>query len=134
MARQVRIRSRIKRLLGDYRSADARLAKEHRRALEAHFGPLSPLAADYAEIVSVLRTRLAWSFQATTGARTQRERGRGRRPGLVAVERCLRREGLQFGSYDQALRRLEELCARNSRRQPSSGAELLARVRAGGGA
>jgi hypothetical protein len=115
----------------DHRVSEARAFSAHLRDLHGHYGPLEGLAADYAELVAFLRVNLAGSMARLAEAQQKRETGTGRRPSVYDIGRLLKRVGLEFGSYDQALRRLEELAQPRRATQP---ADLIHELRARDGA
>lgn len=125
MASQKRRRRGLQRFYPDGRRVVAESHDRYVGQLAAHYGPMDALAADYAELVAFLRVSLAESMRRYASASSRREHGRGRRPALDQVNRLLKRVGLDFGSFDQALRRLEELSKRNGHH---AGDDLAARL------
>lgn len=106
--------------------ADARMLRAFYRDLEARYGPLIEVVMrEHAR----LTTEAWWTARQASGSAlveaAKREHGRGRRPSLAAVDRRFKRQGLGLETFDQLLRRLEELTKSNRRRPPSNGTELL---------
>lgn len=99
------------------------------RALLARFGPFDEVTYDYATTL----TELWWVFRRASeqagGVDRKLRHGRGQRPTVEDLERRWRRQGKSFGSFDQALKRLEELAV-GQRRRPASIAELTAALTA----
>lgn len=113
----------VKRLYGDGHTADARAFCRGWAALEQRLGvALEPFLTETAAAVEF---GLQW--QDVTGelrqAQEARQRGKGRRPTASRIASLRKRQGLSWQSYDQAVRRLEELVAPKRRRgragQPS---------------
>ena len=126
---QRRIRG-VARRFADYRTSEARASTKYQRTLAEHFGAMSPLARDYAELVAVQRVVVAQSMRRYSDALTKREGGTGRRPSISDLGRLLKRVGLDFSSFDQALRRLEELS--KAERKVATPADVVARLRTEG--
>jgi hypothetical protein len=125
MAPQKRRKRGLRRLYPDGRTVAAEFHQRYVRQLSEHYGPLDALAADYAELVAFLRVSLAESMKRYSAASSKREHGAGRRPALHDMHRLLKRVGLDFGSFDQALRRLEALAGKNGHHTPEELVERL---------
>jgi hypothetical protein len=123
--KQARRKRGLRKLYPDGRSRAAELHGTYMKQLEQHYGPLDPLGADYASLVAFLRVSLAESMKRYSKASSDREHGRGRRPAVHDVNRLLKRVGLDFGSFDQALRRLEALATKNGAHPMDDLAERL---------
>jgi len=99
----------VRRMFLDGRAPVAVAFRREFRALEQRLGPFDDVTAQHAAGV----VTFALEFQSNTAdlqrLQEARARGRGRRPTAAAVERMRRRQGLSWGSYESALRRLEEL-------------------------
>ena len=108
----------MRHLFPDCRSAEAAHFRRECQALEKRLGPFDDVTLQYA--VGVVTFSLA--FQSDSKARQRAELartlGKGRRPTVAAIERLKRREGLSWGSYDQAMKRLEELAKAPRRTNP----------------
>ena len=98
--------------------ARGRWFREQFGALEARFGLFDSVARHYAAGVAVLWCDFRQDTLALEEAENARRKGRGRRPSTQAVARLKRRQGLSWGSYDSALRRLEELMVTRGTRRP----------------
>ena len=99
----------------------------YRDALEDRYGPLCPLAAFQADVTASFMNTLWQAMIRMNQGTAKRNRGRGRRPSLDTLGRLDKRQGLDYSTYDQALRKLEELVGQNgSVPKPRSGAELMA--------
>jgi hypothetical protein len=106
------VRSRARGLWRNLLASDRRPLHAFLRSLEARFGPLDVLTFEYARLASD-----AWwtAVQASEAALTQtakRRHGRGRRPTLQELDRRMKRQGLAVGTFDQLVRRVEELAGR----------------------
>jgi len=120
-------------LVKDWQAPEPALWAECRAALEDQYGPLGLLAALQADFVAQFMVTVFLTMQRHNQAIAKRRAGRGRRPSLDAIGRLGKRQGLDYSSYDLAVRRLEELTAPAKARK-STPADLVARLRAGGGA
>ena len=67
------------------------------------------MVRSYAAGAAVLWVEFQKATRALKTAEETRAKGKGRRPNAAALERLKRRQGLSWQSYDQAIRRLEEL-------------------------
>lgn len=119
------MRSRARRLWRDLPAPDRYRLQNFLRSLEARFGQLDVVGFEYARFA----TEAWWSAsQASEAALTQgarRRHGRGRRPSLQELDRRMKRQGLGFGTFDQLVRRLEELSKQNGHgRDPFKEREL----------
>lgn len=111
----------------DLPRAERRALKAFLRSLEARLGPFHDgVTRRYAK----LATEAWWTAErASESAVTEgvkRRHGRGRRPSLQALDRRMKRQGLGVGTFDQMIRRLEELAAA---RKPPTLAEVLSQHR-----
>lgn len=104
------------RLLDRHDGAEGRSYDAAYAALEEGLGPFrTRLLRFEAGRTAITRLNLEATTRALTAARRARERGRGRRPSVQAVERLAKRQGLADQTYSQAIARLEELAARNGK-------------------
>jgi hypothetical protein len=122
------------RLLDNHGGATGKSYRRCFDALVAEYGPLSDLGRLEAGRVAAAWVELEAAGRALTAARRARITGKGRRPSESLIMRFSKRRGLADSTYSQALDKLKELTAATRKRQPTSGRELLERVRAGGGA
>jgi hypothetical protein len=130
MARTMRLRSGLPRLLPDHRGIEGRLYRESYRALIAEFGaPASDLDRLELARVAALSAQAQLAMRALLSGTQTRRVGKGRKPNARQIERLARRQGLADGSYVQALEKLRERVAAAQRRKPKTGAELLAQIR-----
>lgn len=120
-----RLRGGAPRAYADHRGTTGRLYAAHYAALVERFGPFDELGRDYAGAVAALWVAFRLATEGVKAAEAQRAKGKGRRPSAAGVERLRRRQGLAWGSYDQAVRRLEQLAG--DRKAPSLGAYLASR-------
>jgi len=118
------LRSGAPRLLGNHGGAAGKWFDTHYRALLARLGPFDAMTRDYAGAAAALWVQFREATAAVKAAQEARANGKGRRPSTAAVERLRRRQGLSWQSYDQAVKRLEELSARRA-----APADALANVR-----
>ena len=125
-------RRRLRRLFLRHTPAERRLLRAHYRALDERYGPFDAVTKAYA----LAETAMWWGFELATAAvmegEQKRREGKRRRPAAQAVERLRKRQGLAYGSFDQALRRLEELA--RPTRKAASPADVMRKLRAGAGA
>jgi hypothetical protein len=129
--REKPVADRARWLFRDHSQPARRQLRAYYRSLEARFGPLDRVthASAHAE------TLMWWAFirasEAMAKSEKKRDEGRGRRPSLRAIERLMKRQGLAFGSYSQALDKLRELAAsrRNGHKAALSPEGILAQVR-----
>jgi len=119
------LRSGAVRLLGRHDGAPGRAFDAQYRALTARGLVPDAMTRQYGSAVAALW--VDWQAAERTLAEAQRQRrvGRGRRPSAAGIARLQKRVGLAWGSYDAALRRLEELAQRNG-----AGRDLAARLAA----
>jgi hypothetical protein len=102
----------MRRLFADCRSGEACQFRREYRALEKrHGGAFDESVVPYAVAAIELHGQFLRASRLLRTAEAQRMNGKGRRPSAAAVERLRRRQGLSLGSWDQAMRRLEELAA-----------------------
>jgi hypothetical protein len=84
------------------------------RSLEARYGPFDGVGRQYARLAA----EAWWSATRASGeaieATVKREQGRGRRT-MQGVDRRRKRAGLNVGTFDQLVRRLDELAAGRKR-------------------
>jgi hypothetical protein len=119
------LKARAPRLLGKHGGRDGRAYRRAYDALLLEYGPFDrPLLRLEAGRVSVAWMNVEIATRALVTARRARERGRGRRPSVQAVERLAKRQGLADASYSQALDKLRELVQANGR-GPRPLAELV---------
>jgi hypothetical protein len=85
------------------------------RALKARMGVLDALTLEYARLAAEALWLAKQSSTAALVEGTKRKYGKGRRPNLPALDRRLKRAGLQVGTVDQLVRRLEELAGKRTR-------------------
>jgi hypothetical protein len=104
------LRSGAPRMLGRHNGAAGRWYDVHYRALSERLGPFDPLSREAAGMTASAWVTYRQATKRLTEATSDRETGRGRRPSAAAIRALEKRQGLAQGSYDAALRRLEELC------------------------
>jgi len=109
------LRSGAPRLYGRHDGARGRAFHVQFKALEARYGPFDPLTRQYAAGAAVQWAEFQASSRDLQAAELARATGRGRRPSAALIARLKRRQGLAWGSYDQAVRRVEELAVRTKR-------------------
>lgn len=109
------LRSGARRVLGNHGGARGKSFDAHYRALRARLGPFDGVTRDYASATAAAFVAYLDAEVAVTRATRLRDGGRGRRPSVQALERLRRRQGLSWGTFDGALRRLEELAASRPR-------------------
>ena len=108
------LRSGAPRLLGFHGGTRGRWYAGHFQALSHRLGPFKESAVrEYAGAVAVAWVGWREATEALTEAQRLRRDGKGRRPSTAQLARLQRRQGLQWQTYDQALRRLEELARGN---------------------
>jgi hypothetical protein len=100
--------------------------REHYKALDQRLGPFDQVSREYAGAVAALWCEFRGDTLALEAAELARREGQGRRPSTQAIARLKKRAALSWGSYDQALVRLEALTV--NRPRPS----FADAVRAGG--
>jgi hypothetical protein len=114
------------RLLGRHDGLAGRAYRRAFAALDAEWGPFtSPLLRLEAGRVAAAWVNLEAATRALATARRDRERGKGRRPSLIQIERLSRRQGLADASYSQALDKLRALIADRRPTRPTTAADLL---------
>lgn len=122
------LRSGAPRMLGKHDGAAGRIYQAHYRALEEQHGPFtSPLMRAYAGAAAAWWSQFQMATRDVKRAEDKRARGKGRRPAAADVVREKKRQGLAWGSYEQAAARLELLA---KAQRPRSFAEA---ARAAGG-
>ena len=94
----------------EYAQPARRQLRGYFRALEIKYGPF----ADRVVRAQARLTCEAWlQADAASGAAiettSKRQRGTGRRPSAQQVSRSMKRSAMQLGTYDVALRRLEQM-------------------------
>jgi hypothetical protein len=103
------LRSGAPRMFGRHEGAAGRWYHAQYQALVERFGPFDAITRSYAAGAAVLWVEFQKATRGLKAAEEARRDGKGRRPNAAAVERLKRRQGLSWQSYDQAVRRLEEL-------------------------
>lgn len=116
----------IPRMFRRHRGPRGYWFRAHYRALEGKHGPFDPVTREYAGAVAAWWVEFRGDELALEEADHARREGKGRRPSTSAIARLKKRAGLSWGSYDAALKRLEELTKRNEHR----GGDPLAAVQA----
>ena len=97
-------------------------------ALEAQFGPfLNEFIRNEAGRCALAWVQLQRASRELVLLQRKRRTGRGRKPNERQIERLARRQGLADGSYQSAVRRLEELVARQPRSMSGDVLEELMR-------
>jgi hypothetical protein len=89
--------------------AERRALLRFYRGLEARFGPFDQVARQHARLTTEAWWSASQASEAALVESAKRRHGRGRRPTGQAVDRAMRRAGLNVGTFDQMVRRLEEL-------------------------
>ncbi|MDP3767752.1 MAG: hypothetical protein Q8S13_07035 [Dehalococcoidia bacterium] len=119
------LRGGTPRIYADHRTSNAIIFRRHLAGLRQRYGIVDRIAADYA--AGTAAAYASWHLVTGLLVATEQLRatGKGRRPSSQAVERLRRRQGLEWKKYESALKRLEELTAKN--RKPKSLAEELDR-------
>ena len=118
------LRGGAPRMFGNHHGAAGKWYSQHYAALLKQLGPFDGVTRAYAGAAAALWVTFKQDTQALIDAERARRQGRGRRPSTQAIARLKKRQGLSWGSYDAALRRLEVLAAQ---RKPQS--DPLAAVR-----
>lgn len=104
------LRSGAPRMLGRHDGAAGVIYQAHYRALEDEHGPFaSQLLKAYAGAAAAWWSQFQMATRDVKRAEDQRARGKGRRPAAAEVARQKKRQGLAWGSYEQAAARLEQL-------------------------
>lgn len=103
-----------------------RLYQAQFAALRERYGPFDAVARCNAAAAAVLWVEFQTATAAVQAAEDVRARGKGRRPSAAGIEKLKRRQGLSWGSYQQAERRLEELAARRNDHRGPSLADVMA--------
>jgi len=106
------LRGGLPRMYRRHTGARGRWFRLHYQALEARLGPFDKVTSHYAGAAAVLWCEFRQDILALESAEQLRQDGKGRRPSVQSIARLKKRAALTWGSYDAALRRLEEL-ARN---------------------
>jgi hypothetical protein len=115
-----------RRLWRDLPAPERRQLRAYYRSIAGRYGPFRDrIVSEQARLVTEAWWVAVHASRTAITEATKRQHGRGRRPGQPAVNRAMRRSALQGGTYDAALRRLEELSG--GERKPTVD-ELLARV------
>lgn len=126
------VNSRIKRLWCDAPESERHRLRTFLRSTVSRCGPP---ADEVTWEHMILTTECWWAAREASGSALaegmKRRHGKGRRPTLQAIDRRLKRQGLGISALDQMVRRLEELTM--AKKRPVSPADLVARLRAGGG-
>ena len=89
--------------------------REHFKALDQRLGPFDQVTREYAGAVAALWCEFRSDTLALEAAERTRREGQGRRPSTQGIARLKKRAALSWGSYDQALVRLEALTATRPR-------------------
>lgn len=105
----------LPRMFSSHKGAKGHWFREHFRAIEMRLGSFDPVCRDYAGGVAALWCEYRTDVLSLEVAETARADGHGRRPSVQAIARLKKRAALSWGSYDAALRRLEELMAKRPR-------------------
>jgi hypothetical protein len=105
----------VPRMFRSHAGAKGRWFREHYRALDARLGPFDSVCREYAAGTCVMLCEFKTDTLALEAAEHARRDGHGRRPSTQAIARLKKRTALSWGSYDAALRRLEELVAKRPR-------------------
>lgn len=109
------LRHGLPRMFRSHKGHKGHWFREHYRALETRLGAFDPVCRDYAGGVAALWCEYRSDTFALEQAETARLEGKGRRPSNQAIARLKKRAALSWGSYDAALRRLEDLMAKRPR-------------------
>jgi hypothetical protein len=98
------------------------------RELEGRFGPFDAIARSQAAATATFWAEFRSDTEALSLAEHARRLGKGRRPSAARIVQLKRRRALSWGSYEQGVRRLEELAAA----RPLTFADAARRAAAGG--
>ena len=109
------LRGGAPRMLGRHDGAAGRWYHAHYRALAQQLGPFDDVTRAYAGSTAALFVTFKRDTEALVDAERARHAGKGRRPSNQAIARLKKRQGLSWGSYDAALRRLQEMAASRPR-------------------
>jgi hypothetical protein len=118
------------RLLDHHGGTEGKAYRRAFDALDAEFGPLTPLGCLEAGRTAAAYLQLQTTTRALVGAQRKRRLARGRTLNPKDLERLARRQGLADASYSQALDKLRELTA-PAKRRTTTPEDLVARLRAG---
>ena len=114
------------RLLDNHAGREGRDYYRAYTALEQMFGPfLNEFIRNEAGRCALAWVQLQRASRELVAMQRKRRTGRGRKPNERQIERMARRQGLSDGSYQSAVRRWEELVARQPR---SSSNDVLAEL------
>jgi hypothetical protein len=89
--------------------AERRALLRFYRGLEARYGAFDQVARQHARLTTEAWWNARQASEVALVESAKRRHGRGRRPSGQAVERQMKRAGLNVGTFDQMVRRLEEL-------------------------
>jgi hypothetical protein len=109
------LRNGMPRMFSNHKGARGHWFREHYRALEQRLGTFDSVCREYAGAVAALWCEFRSDTLALEAAEKARDEGQGRRPSAQMIARLKKRAALSWGSYDAALRRLEELMAKRTR-------------------
>jgi hypothetical protein len=107
--------NRMPRAFASHRGVKGGWFRAQYSALEQRLGAFDSVCREYAGAVAVLWCEFRADTLALEAAEDARHGGKGRRPSTQAIARLKKRAALSWGSYDAALRRLEELMAKRPR-------------------
>lgn len=79
------------------------------RGLERRFGPFDPVARQYARLAAEAWWNARHASETAMAAAEKRRDGKGRRPKAQLVDRQMKRAGLNVGTFDELVKRLEGL-------------------------
>jgi hypothetical protein len=109
------LRNGVPRMFTNHKGAKGSWFRDHYRALEQRLGAFDSVCREYAGAVAALWCEFRTDTLALESAEKARNEGQGRRPSTQAIARLKKRAALSWGSYDAALRRLEDLMAKRPR-------------------
>jgi hypothetical protein len=90
-------------------TSERRALKRFYRALDRRFGPFDAVAREYAKATCAAWWSARYASEAAMESANKRRVGTGRRPKAQVVDRAMKRAGLNTKTFDELMRRLEEL-------------------------
>jgi hypothetical protein len=105
------LRNHIPRRFRNHAGARGRWYRTQLGVLEERFGPFDAFTREYAADVAKLWCEWHSDTRALEVAERERAHGKGRRPNTAAIRALKKRAGLSRGTYEAALKRLEDFAA-----------------------